>query len=135
MGSIYCTGGSISCVTGRILAGLPINLLEFAAFYPDFIPIDVEQSLMSSVGWSCSFFAEASGLMPHHVQMNNEKRIEQKIDELPSKIEALLEDKQMNGTVSLSEMKKLAENSPPMRRVEQTIACMESILEMRMESN
>ena len=36
-------------VTGRILAGLPINLPEFAVSYPDFIPIDVEQSLMSSV--------------------------------------------------------------------------------------
>ena len=36
-------------VTGRILAGLPINLPEFAASYPDFIPIDVEQSLTSSV--------------------------------------------------------------------------------------
>jgi hypothetical protein len=32
-------------------------------------------------------------------------------------------------------MKKLVENSPAMRRVDQTIACMESILEMRMESN
>ena len=36
-------------VTGRILTCLPINLPEFAASYPDFIPIDVEQSLMSSV--------------------------------------------------------------------------------------
>ncbi len=37
------------CVTGRILAGLCINLPELAASYPDFIPIDVEQSLMGSV--------------------------------------------------------------------------------------
>ncbi len=40
------------------------------------------------MGWSCSFFAEASRLIPHHVQMNNEKRIEHKIDELPSKMKA-----------------------------------------------
>jgi hypothetical protein len=56
---------------------------------------------LHAMGWSYSFFAEASGLMPHHVQMNNEKRIKQKIDELPSKIEAPLEDKQMNGPVSI----------------------------------
>ena len=57
------------------------------------------------------------------------------IDELPSKIKAHLEDKQMNGPVSLSQMKKLVENSPAMNRVSQNIACMESILEIRMESN
>lgn len=36
-------------VTGRILAGLPINLPEFVVSYPDFVPIDIEQSLVSSV--------------------------------------------------------------------------------------
>ena len=41
--------------------------------------------------------------MPHYGQMNNEKRIELKINDLPSKIEALLEDKQMKGPVLLSQ--------------------------------
>ncbi len=99
--------------------------------------LELEKHVQICMPWDghAHYFAEESVLMPHHVMKNNEKRIEQKIDELPSKIEALLEDKQMNGPVSLSWMKKLAENSPAMRRVEQTIACMESILEMRMESN
>ncbi len=80
------------------------------------------------------FFAEASGLMPHHVQMNNEKRIELKIDNLPSKIEALLEDKQMDGPVSYAQMKKLVENSPAMKKMEETIARMEFMLKRRESS-
>ena len=42
--------------------------------------------------------------MPHHVQMNNEMRIEMKIDALPTKFEAMLEEKQMNGPISLAQI-------------------------------
>lgn len=42
---------------GRILAGLPLDKAEFAVSYPDFIPIDVEQSLQGG-GVSETEFAE-----------------------------------------------------------------------------
>jgi hypothetical protein len=40
------------------------------------------------------------------------------------------DDKQMNDPGVLTHMKKLAENSPVMKRAEETVSCMESMLEM-----
>jgi hypothetical protein len=58
--------------------------------------------------------------------MNNKMRIEKKVDAipalinaLPAKFEALLEEKQMNGPISMAQMRTLVETSPAMIRMEQ----------------
>lgn len=206
-------------LTGRILAGLPINDPKFAASYPDFIPIDVLQSLQEegvaadayenkkkevdatvrevldaifgpdnmsafpsihrfleiglashlhhfdkidamipangmlrrtplftnarvmelkahvriAMPWDKHYvyFADATGLMPHHIQMHNQMRIEKKIDELPKRFEELLDERQMAGPVSLAQMQKLVDNSPVVKRLEQNVCKMSAMIESR----
>jgi|Transcript_4726 hypothetical protein len=207
-------------LTGRILAGLPINLPEFAASFPDFVPIDVLQSVEEggvpadvyaakkvevdalvrevldsifgpdnmavypsihpflriglashlhhfdeinrmipangvlrrtplftnarvmelkqhvriAMPWDdhAIYFAEATGLMPCHVQLNNQKRMEKKIDELPSRFERLLDERQMNGPITLAQMQKLVDRSPVVNGLVQTVNSMKVMLEGRL---
>jgi hypothetical protein len=207
-------------LTGRILAGLPINMPQFAASFPDFVPIDVLQSVQEggvpadiyaakkaevdaivrevldaifgpdnmavypsihpflriglashlhhfdainrmipangelrrtplftnarvmelkqhvriAMPWDdhAIYFAEATGLMPCHVQLNNQMRMEKKIDELPSRFERLLDQRQMNGPVTYAQMQKLVDNSPVVNGLVQTVNSMRVMLEGRL---
>lgn len=77
------------------------------------------------------YFAEATGLMPHHIQMNNQMRIEKKIDKLPERFEEILDERQMAGPVSLAQMQKLVDNSPVVKRLEQNVCKMSAMIESR----
>jgi hypothetical protein len=207
---------------GRILAGLPVNSEEFAVSYPDFIPIDIEESIRSHVSdrvyqnkkkevdrkvrlvldsifgyenmrnfpaihqflriglashlhhldkieellppnanlrgtalftnplvselkqhvriampWDGHYiyFADSSGLPPHVMELAKLRSIEEKVDKVPdvtaAKIETLFESHQMNGPVSLTQMKKLVENSPTMKMMAAAVSRLEVLAQER----
>jgi hypothetical protein len=59
--------------------------------------MELKQHVRIAMPWDdhAIYFAEANGLMPCRVQLNNQKRMEKKIDELPSRFEGLLDERQM----------------------------------------
>ena len=204
---------------GRILAGLPVNTPQFAASYPDFVPIDVMASLekpgVSSRAYQLKkkevdrqvkavlesifgvenlrvfpslrpflriglashlhhleaieellspraklrstplftndavkelkrhvriampwedhhiYFAPATGLPPHVVQMNQVEKLQAQVDDLPRVFEQILDDKQMAGPVSKREMRKMIEQNPTIRRVEGIMARVEAFLDAK----
>ena len=52
-------------------------------------------------------------------------------EQISERFKALQDYKQMNGPVSYAQMKQLVENSPAMKKMEETIAHMELMLERR----
>eukprot|EP00984_Skeletonema_dohrnii_P008493 scaffold3129_cov125-Skeletonema_dohrnii-CCMP3373.AAC.1 len=62
------------------------------------------------------------------VQFNNQKRMEKKIDELPSRFEGLLDERrQMNGPIILAQMQKLVDRSTVVNGLVQTVNSMRVI--------
>ena len=203
---------------GRILSGLPVNSEKFAASYPDFIPIDIEESMTRHVSdrvyqnkkkevdrkvrsvldsifgrehmsafptihkflriglaahlWHLDkieellpqnsilrqttlftnpdvadlrphvriampwedhavYFADATGLPPHVLHLSKLQQLEDKVDKMPKKLEDMLEAKQMNGPVSLAQMKTIVATCPIVRRMEATMIRMEAVIESR----
>ncbi len=90
------------------------------------------------------YFADSSGLPPHVTQLSKLQEIlkrqdesdakmeahhnktDAKIDALPGVLEELLDDRQMAGPVSVSQIKKLIDDSPRMKKMEAASKKMEA---------
>ena len=68
------------------------------------------------------FKIEATGLPAHVTLLYGQSKIKKKIDDLPAKMNALLEERQMNGPVSLAEMKDVVAESDRLKSIERTLS-------------
>ena len=75
------------------------------------------------------YFAEATGLPPHVIELAKLTEIKACIDAIPQRVEEILENKQLNGPVSLAQMRRLVENSPAIKKMEEGMDRMACALE------
>ncbi len=68
------------------------------------------------------YFAPAQGLPPHVLIMAEIKKQGKQIDNLIPKLQEMLDDRQMNGNVSASQIRRIIENSPTIKNVHSLLA-------------
>ncbi len=64
------------------------------------------------------YFAEAQGLPPHTLLLAEAKLQSKKIDDLIPKMQEMLDDRQMNGTVSVQQIKRIVDDSPTIKNIQ-----------------
>ena len=68
------------------------------------------------------FKIEATGLPAHTTLLYGQEAIMKKIDDIPAKMNAVLEERQMNGPVLLAEMRDVVTESDQLKNMERTLA-------------
>ena len=68
------------------------------------------------------FKIEATGLPAHATLLYGQEAIKKMIDDIPAKMNAIVEDRQMNGPVSLTEMRDVVAKSHRLKNMETTLA-------------
>ena len=91
----------------------------------------LEQHVRIAMPWDDHykyFKIEATGL-PAHVTILAEMRgVERNLDDLPKKLEQMLETRQMNGPVTLAQMRIMVNDNKRMKNIEENISLLTSIV-------
>ena len=74
------------------------------------------------------YFSDATGLPPHVIAYQYHKETQEMISGLPGIFEIMLDDRQFNGQISLSQMQNLIQNGPLMQDIARDIAAVKRLV-------
>lgn len=115
----------------------PDAKLRMTPLYTNPLVLELKEHVRIAMPWEDHhiYYSEASGLPPHVIQLNQMEQLKSICRAIPDKLEALLDRRQMNGPVSLEQIRRevrvVVETSPTMRKLEEAVALILRANELR----